>query len=69
MSINTNPAVIIDNGSGYLKCGLSTSNFPEFTLPALIGRPMLRYEENIEGVQIKVCFYFIKFLLLAYYDC
>jgi len=54
MSINSNPTVIVDNGSGYLKCGLSTSNFPEFTLPALIGRPMLRYEENIEGVQIKV---------------
>jgi actin-related protein 2 len=48
------PSIILDNGSGYLKCGLSSSQYPDFTLPALVGRPMLRYEENLEGLQIKV---------------
>jgi actin-related protein 2 len=54
MSLDTNPILILDNGSGYLKCGLSSRQFPEFSLPAIVGRPMLRYEENIEGYQIKV---------------
>ena len=54
MSINNNHAVILDNGSGYLKCGMSNHQFPEFSLPAIVGRPMLRYDENLEGVQIKV---------------
>lgn len=48
------PSIILDNGSGYLKCGLSTSPYPDFTLPALVGRPMLRYEESLEGMKIKV---------------
>lgn len=54
MSLYNNPSVILDNGSGYLKCGFSNTQFPQFSLPALVGRPMLRYEENLEGVQIKV---------------
>lgn len=48
------PTIILDNGSGYLKCGFSNSNYPEFTLPALVGRPMLRYDELLEGLEIKV---------------
>ena len=55
---NSNPSIILDNGSGYLKCGMSNHQYPEFTLPALVGRPMLRYEEDLEGLQIKVIFYF-----------
>ena len=55
---NSLPAIVLDNGSGYLKCGLSNQQYPEFTLPALVGRPMLRYEENLEGYQIKVFFTF-----------
>lgn len=53
MSINTNPVVVLDNGSGYLKCGFSDKQFPDFSLPAIVGRPMLRYEENLEGINIK----------------
>jgi actin-related protein 2 len=55
---NSNPSIILDNGSGYLKCGMSNHQYPEFTLPALVGRPMLRYEEDLEGLQIKVIFCF-----------
>ena len=51
---STNPVVVLDNGSGYLKAGFSNNNIPQFTLPALIGRPMLRYEESLENFTIKV---------------
>jgi actin-related protein 2 len=47
------PVIILDNGSGYLKAGLDTSSQPEITMPALIGRPMLRYAEQIEDIQLK----------------
>jgi actin-related protein 2 len=45
--------VILDNGSGYLKAGFSTNDIPLYTIPALVGRPMLRYEEHIEAFEIK----------------
>jgi len=57
------PRIILDNGSGYLKCGLSNQNVPQFTIPSLVGRPMLRFEENIDDFKIKVIY-----LLLTLYD-
>lgn len=48
-----NQIVILDNGSGYLKAGFSTDPIPLYTIPALVGRPMLRYEEHIESFEIK----------------
>lgn len=53
MSDSNLPVIVLDNGSGYLKGGLSTSSEPDFTIPALVGRPMLRYAENIEEVELK----------------
>ena len=47
------PVIVFDNGSGYLKAGLSDKETPMFTLPALIGRPMLRYKQKIENVELK----------------
>jgi actin-related protein 2 len=47
------PCVILDNGSGYLKAGFATDSIPSYTIPTLIGRPMLRYEEHIESFEIK----------------
>ena len=49
----TAPVIVFDNGSGYLKAGLSNKETPMFTLPALIGRPMLRYKQKIENVELK----------------
>ena len=34
--------IICDNGTGYLKMGYAGDNFPRYTLPSLVGRPMLR---------------------------
>ena len=47
------PVIVFDNGSGYLKAGLSTDEQPACTIPALIGRPMLRYAEKIEDIELK----------------
>jgi actin-related protein 2 len=55
--------LILDNGSGYLKCGLSSKERPLVTIPSLIGRPMLRYDEKIENFNIKVKINSIKFLI------
>ena len=41
------PVVVIDNGSGYLKGGFSNELTPKVSIPALIGRQMLRYGEKI----------------------
>lgn len=56
----SNPAIICDSGTGYLKIGRSDENFPSFTFPALVGRPLMRYEEKINDIEIKVFsnFYF-----------
>ena len=45
------PVIVFDNGSGYLKAGLSNKEVPMFTLPALIGRPMLRHKQKIENIE------------------
>jgi len=34
--------IVCDNGTGYLKMGYSGDNFPRFTVPSVVGRPMLR---------------------------
>ena len=47
------PVIVFDNGSGYLKAGLSDVEIPSITMPALIGRPMLRYAEKLEDIELK----------------
>lgn len=47
------PVVVLDNGSGYLKAGLSNERQPRITMPALIGRPLLRYGEKMEDIELK----------------
>ena len=36
-----------------MKVGWGGEPFPESTFPTICGRPLLRYEEQIEGVQLK----------------
>jgi actin-related protein len=36
--------VIIDNGSGYIKCGLSTQEEPDIIMPSVIGKPKYQNE-------------------------
>ena len=50
---DSEPVIVFDNGSGYLKAGLSNIEVPTVTMPALIGRPMLRYAEKLENIELK----------------
>ena len=43
------PVIVLDNGSGYLKAGFSNQKTPEISIPALVGRQLLRYGEKIES--------------------
>ncbi|KAJ3105700.1 Arp2/3 complex subunit, actin nucleation center [Phlyctochytrium planicorne] len=47
--------IICDNGTGFVKAGFASqsSNFPEVVSPAVVGRPMLRAEENLSDVSIQ----------------
>lgn len=45
--------VICDNGTGFVKCGFSGTNFPEAIFPAVIGRPIIRAEEKMGETHMK----------------
>ncbi|XP_049848599.1 actin-related protein 2-like [Schistocerca gregaria] len=45
--------VVCDNGTGFVKCGFAGSNFPTSIFPSMVGRPILRSEEKVEGIEIK----------------
>lgn len=46
-------AIVCDNGTGFVKVGFAGTNFPEAIFPSLVGRPILRAEEKVEGLEIK----------------
>jgi len=43
----------LDNGTGFVKCGFSGSNFPTAIFPSVVGRPILRAEEQVGDISIK----------------
>jgi len=45
--------VICDNGTGYLKMGFGGDNFPRYTIPSIVGRPMLRSNQEVNGIQLR----------------
>ncbi|KAL7722231.1 Actin-related protein 2 [Entamoeba marina] len=45
--------LVVDNGTGFVKCGYAGENFPTSIFPSMVGRPLLRSEETIGGVEIK----------------
>uniref|UniRef100_L2FEM0 Essential component of the arp2 3 complex n=1 Tax=Colletotrichum fructicola (strain Nara gc5) TaxID=1213859 RepID=L2FEM0_COLFN len=38
--------IVLDGGTGFLKVGYAAQNFPEFQYPSIVGRPILRTEEQ-----------------------
>jgi actin-related protein len=38
----------------FVKAGFAGENFPAAVFPSMVGRPILRFEEKIGGVEIKV---------------
>ena len=45
--------VVCDNGTGFVKTGYGGDNFPAFIFPSMIGRPLMRYEEDFKDVELK----------------
>jgi len=50
---DSHKVVVCDNGPGFVKCGFAGDNFPTSIFPSMVGRPILRFEEKVEGVEIK----------------
>lgn len=46
--------LICDSGTGYLKIGYSNYSHPQFNIPAIVGKPILRTGEKIGDIQLKV---------------
>jgi hypothetical protein len=44
---------VCDNGTGFVKCGLAGDNFPAHMFPSMIGKPLMRYEEEFKNVELK----------------
>lgn len=53
MSWPSENVVICDNGTGFVKCGFAGANFPTSIFPSMVGRPILRFEEKIDNVEVK----------------
>jgi len=45
--------VVSDNGTGFVKCGFAGDNFPLHIFPSMLGRPMMRFEEEFKDVVLK----------------
>ncbi len=50
---STQTKVICDNGSGFLKMGFAGENFPRYTIPSIVGRPLLRANQKIGEIELK----------------
>ncbi|CAK79652.1 unnamed protein product (macronuclear) [Paramecium tetraurelia] len=48
----SNP-IIEDSGTGYLKIGFAGDNFPSHSFPAMVGRPTLRADEQLDDANLK----------------
>ena len=45
---------VLDGGTGFLKAGYAGQNFPDHQYPSIVGRPILRTEEQNGGdIQLK----------------
>ncbi|CAO3654716.1 unnamed protein product [Mucor hiemalis] len=51
--MNASNTLVVDNGTGFVKCGYAGSNFPEHVFPSVVGRPILRAEERVGDLQVK----------------
>ncbi|KAI6221791.1 Actin-related protein 2 [Aphelenchoides fujianensis] len=45
--------IVVDNGTGFVKCGYAGTNFPEHIFPSAVGRPLVRSSQRVNNVLIK----------------
>uniref|UniRef100_A0A6B2G3Z2 Actin-related protein 2 (Trinotate prediction) n=1 Tax=Myxobolus squamalis TaxID=59785 RepID=A0A6B2G3Z2_MYXSQ len=53
MDSSGNQIIVCDNGTGFVKCGFSGTNFPAHVFPSLIGRPTIRSSSKQGDVELK----------------
>ncbi|KAL6046597.1 Actin-related protein 2 [Balamuthia mandrillaris] len=51
--MDSNKVIVCDNGTGFVKTGFAGANFPTSIFPSMVGRPIMRYEEKFDNVEIK----------------
>lgn len=45
--------IVCDNGTGFVKTGYAGENFPALIFPSMIGKPLMRSEEDFKNVELK----------------
>lgn len=45
--------IVCDNGTGFVKCGYGGENFPSHIFPSMIGKPLMRYDEQYKDIELK----------------
>lgn len=45
--------IISDNGSGYVKLGYGGDSFPRHIFPSIVGRPVLKSNQQVGEVELK----------------
>jgi actin-related protein 2 len=45
--------IVCDNGTGFLKMGYAGDDYPRFTVPSIVGRPMLRSGQSVGDIELK----------------
>jgi len=53
MADQENCTIVIDNGTGFLKCGFAGENFPSAMFPSMYGTPIVRSEEKMVEMELK----------------
>ncbi|TLD27808.1 actin-like protein 2 [Venturia nashicola] len=51
--MSTEAPIVLDGGTGFLKAGYAGQNFPDFQYPSIVGRPILRSEEQTGDIVVK----------------
>ncbi|VDK46775.1 unnamed protein product [Anisakis simplex] len=45
--------IVVDNGTGFVKCGYAGTNFPSHIFPSVVGRPIVRSSQRIGDIEVK----------------
>lgn len=45
--------IVCDNGTGFVKTGYAGDNFPSLIFPSMIGKPLMRAEEEFKDIELK----------------
>uniref|UniRef100_A0A914DI03 Actin-related protein 2 n=1 Tax=Acrobeloides nanus TaxID=290746 RepID=A0A914DI03_9BILA len=46
--------IVVDNGTGFVKCGYAGTNFPSHIFPTAVGRPIIRSTKQVGKFELKL---------------